>query len=126
MSTAKLPEARVWQVAESGEFFIREGCHVLEWYNTDIDDGVSVARARVRPGVSTEPHRLKATMERYIVLSGQGEVFVGDAPARAVTAGSVVQIPADCRQWIRNTGNDDLVFLVVCTPRFRPEVYEPA
>lgn len=126
MSTGKLLEARVWQVAEDSEYFIREGCHILEWYNTDTDADVSVARARVEPGISTQPHRLRATMERYIVLSGQGEVFVGDAAAQAVTAGSVVQIPADCRQWIRNTGNDDLVFLVVCTPRFRPEVYEPA
>jgi oxalate decarboxylase/phosphoglucose isomerase-like protein (cupin superfamily) len=35
----------------------------------------------------------------------------------------VVQIPPGCRQRITNTGSRDLLFLVVCTPRFTLTAY---
>ena len=41
-----------------------------------------------------------------------------------VGPGDVVLIPPDCRQRIKNVGGTDLLFLAVCTPRFRPEAYE--
>jgi mannose-6-phosphate isomerase-like protein (cupin superfamily) len=49
---------------------------------------------------------------------------VGNLPAQTVTPGDVVLIPPGCRQRITGMGNEDLVFLAICTPRFRPEVYE--
>ena len=58
-----------------------------------------------------------------MIVSGAGRVEVGDLPAPHVTAGDVVLIPPGCRQRITNTGDDDLVFLAVCTPRFRQEAY---
>ena len=33
-------------------------------------------------------------------------------------------IPALCRQRIKNIGQDDFVFLVICSPRFTEDVYE--
>jgi len=33
-------------------------------------------------------------------------------------------IPPSVRQRITNVGDSDLVFLAICTPRFRPEAYE--
>ena len=45
-------------------------------------------------------------------------------PPREVSPGDVVLIPPDCRQRITNAGEQDLVFLCVCTPRFIPEAYE--
>jgi hypothetical protein len=35
------------------EFAIPEGCFILDTSNTDDDPGLSVARARVPPGVTT-------------------------------------------------------------------------
>jgi oxalate decarboxylase/phosphoglucose isomerase-like protein (cupin superfamily) len=35
-----------------------------------------------------------------------------------------VRIPPDTNQCIRNTGDTDLVFLVICTPRFDRSAYE--
>ena len=109
-------------VAEA-EFYTTEGCHINELSNSDADPGVSIARARVRPGVTTRWHRLADTTERYVVLSGAGKVEVGDL-AQTVAPGDVVLIPPGCRQRITGLGNEDLVFLAICTPRFRPEAYE--
>lgn len=45
--------------------------------------------------------------------------------ARDVYPGEVVVIEPGESQCITNTGEKRLVFLAVCTPRFRPECYEP-
>ena len=106
------------------EFFIEEGCFILEMWNTPEDGEVSIARARVSPGVTTVFHRLKGTVERYIIMEGTGCVEVGDLPPTEVGAGDVVIIPRSTPQRITNTGNSDLIFLCICTPRFIPEEYE--
>ncbi|HKJ94169.1 MAG TPA: cupin domain-containing protein [Gammaproteobacteria bacterium] len=105
------------------EFFIDEGCYITELSNTGDDPDVSIARARVPPGVRTRWHRLEATVERYVVLEGTGTVEVSGLEPSSVGPGDVVLIPPDAAQRIRNDGTDDLVFLAVCSPRFRPEVY---
>jgi mannose-6-phosphate isomerase-like protein (cupin superfamily) len=106
------------------EFCTAEGCHINELSNSDADPEASIARARVRSGVTTRWHRLAGTTERYVILSGAGRVEVGNLPAQTVAPGDVVLIPPGCRQRITSLGNEDLVFLAICTPRFRPEAYE--
>jgi len=106
------------------EFRTSEGCFINELLNADADPDLSIARARVPPGVTTRRHRLKETAERYVMLSGNGTVEVEDLPAQDVSAGDIVIIPPGCRQRIANIGTEDLVFLAVCTPRFRPDNYE--
>lgn len=106
------------------EFYTREHCYITETCNSTDDPDVSVARARVEPGVSTRWHRLSGITERYCILSGTGLVEVGELPAEQVTAGDVVVIPPMCPQRISNTGNDDLVFLAICSPRFSEDCYQ--
>jgi mannose-6-phosphate isomerase-like protein (cupin superfamily) len=101
-----------------------ERCAINELSNTASDPAVSIARARVRPGVTTQWHRLRGTAERYVILEGRGDVEVGDLPPQEVGPGDVVLIPPGCRQRIANRGPADLVFLAICTPRFRGEAYE--
>ena len=115
---------RILQPDSEQEYYFAEGCHILELSNTPDDPSVSIARARVAPGVTTRLHRLTDTGERYVILSGQGEVDIDGQPPAAVRAGHVIHIPPGCPQRISNTGNDDLVFLAICTPRFCPAVYE--
>jgi oxalate decarboxylase/phosphoglucose isomerase-like protein (cupin superfamily) len=50
-------------------------------------------------------------------------VEVGDLAPAEVEPGDVVLIPPMCRQRIANTGDADLVFLAICSPRFVPEAY---
>ena len=107
------------------EYFFREGCFITELSNGEHDPAVSMARARVEPGRTTAWHALRGTVERYIVLEGQGAVELGDLPPSPVGPGDVVLIPPGCRQRITNTGHGDLIFLAVCSPRFTPEAYTP-
>lgn len=106
------------------ERFFEEGCFILEIWNVPEDPDVSVARARVPAGGRTRWHRLHGTAERYLLLEGHGLVEVGEKPPAPVGPGEVVAIPPGCRQCIENTGEGELVFLAICTPRFRPEAYE--
>ena len=105
------------------EFATSERCLIVEVSNSEDDPHVSIARARVAPGVVTRWHRVAGTAERYVILEGTGRVEVGDDVCEVVTAGDVVLIPPDCRQRIANIGERDLVFLAICTPRFRQENY---
>ena len=101
-----------------------EGCHIWEIHNHPADPELSVARARVLPGITTRWHRLNGVTERYMIQKGQGRVELGGEPARNVGPGDVVVIPPGVDQRITNTGEVDLVFLAVCTPRFTPESYQ--
>ncbi|RLA04587.1 MAG: cupin domain-containing protein [Gammaproteobacteria bacterium] len=108
----------------ASEFFTTEHCFITELANSANDPAASIARARVAPGVTTRWHRLHDTAERYFILTGCGQVEVGELPAQKVNPGDVVTIPPLVRQRITNTGNDDLVFLAICTPRFIDTNYE--
>lgn len=108
----------------SSEFDIAERCAIVELSNDADDPAVSIARARVAPGVVTAWHRLHGTVERYVILEGRGRVEVGDLPPAEVGPGDTVRIPALCPQRIANLGDGDLVFLAICTPRFVPACYE--
>ena len=108
---------------EVREYFFDEGCFINELNNSDDDPALSIARARVTAGGVTRWHYLRGTTERYVITAGCGVVEVGEAPPTAVAVGDVVIIPAGVRQRIRNSGEGDLVFLALCTPRFEPHNY---
>ena len=105
------------------EFETPERCAILEMFNVPEDRDASLARARLRPGVTTQLHSLVGVDERYIVLEGEGEVEIGGRPFERVRPGSVVLVPRGETQRARNTGSADLVFLCLCTPAFSPECY---
>ena len=109
---------------EQKEFFTPEGCFITELSNSPDDGEISIARARIEPGVTTRLHRLAATTERYCILTGKGRLEVGDLPPREVAEGDVVLIPPLCPQRITNIGNEDLIFLAICTPPFTEAAYE--
>ncbi len=104
------------------EHYTDERCHILESWNDPRDPDVAIARARVEPGVTTARHVLEVD-ERYVITSGRGRVEVEGLDATDVEAGDVVVIPSGRSQRIANTGEVDLVFLCVCTPRFEQRHY---
>jgi mannose-6-phosphate isomerase-like protein (cupin superfamily) len=115
------PEIR--RADPSKEFPTHENCFILELANDAADPDMSIARARVLPGVTTEWHRLEGIVERYIIIRGKGRVEVGDLPPAVASEGDVVRIPANVPQRITNIGDEDLVFLCVCTPRWVHSAY---
>lgn len=104
------------------EQYTAERCFVGENYGS-ADGKVSIAIARVKPGVTTVAHHLEGIEEIYIITQGKGVMEVNGVPPEEVTAGDVVVIPEGTSQRIKNVGNCDLVFYCVCTPRFVAERY---
>jgi len=86
----------------------------------DIDVGYSLALARVKVGQTTRKHKLKTSSEVYVILRGKGIIHIDDETAE-VKEGHVIYIPADVTQRIKNTGNEDLVFLCIVHPPWRKE-----
>ena len=105
------------------EFFTAEGCYITELSNSADDPDLSIARARVAPGVTTRWHRLAQTAERYYIVQGTGSVEIEGLSPTEVKEGDIVIIPAMCRQRITNTAEQDLIFLAICTPRFQNNAY---
>lgn len=105
-------------------FFTAERCKILEVLNHAGDPAVSVAEARVAPGVTTQLHRLHGVVERYLMVSGHGLVNIGGLQPTELGPGDMVVIPAGVPQQISNIGEDELVFYCICTPRFTQACYE--
>ena len=114
---------KIKQCDLSQEYYFDEGCFITELSNTVDDAQVSIARARVESGNTTKWHYLQDVTERYVILEGVGSVEVGDLEPQQVRAGDVVIIPPEVRQRISNTGEGDLIFLAICSPRFEESKY---
>lgn len=119
-----MTKLHIIQNKSDSEYYFEERCFITEWLNSPSDEEVSVAKARVEPGVTTRLHRLKDVTERYIILKGKGLVEVGELPPTKVGSGDVVLIPPGIPQRITNIADSDLIFLAVCTPRFTKDAYE--
>ena len=103
------------------EYLTPERCYIAENHS---DPAVSIARATIKPGVTTKAHHLiKGVQEIYIITSGKGVVHVGNLQPTEVTVGDVVVIPPLTSQKITNTGETNLVFYCICTPRFTEDYY---
>lgn len=116
-----MTEPRIIKKDSAAEFYIDEQCYITEYENEP--DGLSLARARVKPGERTRWHKLIGTTERYIILEGEGLVEVGPLEPTRVVPGDIVVIPPQIDQRITNTGHADLLFLCLCNPGFREENY---
>ena len=107
----------------NAEYYFEEGCHIIETSNSADDKDVSIAQARVGKGQRTKWHSLENTTERYVILSGCGSVEVGTAEPCDITKGDVVIVSESNRQRIKNTSENDLLFLAICSPRFQKRNY---
>lgn len=116
-------KSAVLRADEQTEFETEERCFITEVANDPHDPELSIALARVQPGVTTAWHRVRDTAERYLIVQGTGFVEVGDSIAETVAAGDVVRIAPSQLQRIRNDGADDLLFYAICTPRFEAHNY---
>ena len=97
-----------------------EQCFIRENWSSQ---NVSIARARVKPGITTKSHYLVGVDEIYLITKGTGRVKIGKLEPAEVKAGDTVFIPAGVPQKITNIGNSDLIFYCICTPKFTAECY---
>jgi len=104
------------------EVWTDERCYIAELVNDPDWPEFSLARCRVEPGVTTQRHAL-TVHEVYLVRKGNGLMYLGDEEPFAVGPGDTVTIPKQVPQRIDNTGDKDLVFECLCSPRFWQECY---
>lgn len=118
------PRAAIVRPDPAAAYDTAERCRILEALNHAGDPAVSVAEARVAPGVTTQLHRLHGVVERYLIVSGRGRAEVEGLAPSEVSPGDLVVIPAGATQRIANLGAEELVFYCICTPRFTQACYE--
>ena len=107
------------------EYSTPEGCYLFEnwgWVSAKNKE-VSIARARVTPGMITKAHHLEKVQEIYLITQGRGRVYIGDMAPEEVVEGDIVVIPEGVSQKIANIGEEDLIFYCICTPSFTESSY---
>ena len=104
------------------EFYTDEKCHIIEMMNIPEIENVSVSQARVEPGITTQSHALHFD-EIYYILEGEGKMQINNEERRQLYKGDLAFIKRGSSQRITNSANTDLVFLCICTPRFKSEGY---
>lgn len=87
--------------------------------NDPINIGYSLAREQLNPGKASLPHRLTSS-ELYYILSGKGRLFA-DANFADLETGDSALVPANALQYIENISSEELVFLCIVEPYWRPE-----
>ena len=102
------------------EYLTPEHCYIAENYS---DPNVSIARATVKPGITTVAHHLIGIQEIYLITNGEGKVFIGESKPTEVGVGDVAIIPPGISQKVTNTCKTDMVFYCICTPRFKEDCY---
>ena len=116
-------KSRIIKKNADKEFYTDERCFIIEALNSPDEDIMSIAQARVEPGIATARHYLDSTDERYLIVAGKGKMEIGKEAPVAVGSGDVVLIPAGTPQRIANIGDGDLIFFCICTPGFTRECY---
>lgn len=112
----------IFRTDSAKEFYTEERCFIIETLNDPTIKDVSIAQARVAPGVATALHTVEV-VEHYYILEGEGEVEVAGENLGKVIKGDVIRIEAGDTQRITNTTDRDLIFLCICLPRFRQSLY---
>jgi mannose-6-phosphate isomerase-like protein (cupin superfamily) len=95
---------------------------ILHRKNDGIDLRFSLAHTKVAPGTASLPHRLRTT-EVYYILRGHG-VMHTNKQSEKVKQGCAIYVPPDAVQYIENVGNEDLEYLCLVDPAWRPEDVE--
>lgn len=118
----------VQKLKDCAEFIAGDGTQLRELLHPDkqqLELRYSLAHATVPMGKTSTPHSLK-TSEVYYILSGKGEMHI-NGEAQPVEPGDAIYIPPNARQFIRNIGEELLVFICIVDPAWRKEdeiVYE--
>jgi mannose-6-phosphate isomerase-like protein (cupin superfamily) len=93
---------------------------ILNPLKRDLKIQYSLAWARVEPGEKTLRHKLQAN-EVYYILRGTGIMHINNEETR-VTENDTVHIPPDAIQFIENRSKENLEFLCIVDPPWRPEI----
>ncbi len=112
----------VRKLNDCAEFLAGDSTRLRELLHPDkqpIELRYSLAHATLAVGETSQPHSLK-TSEVYYILSGEGEMHIGEE-TQIVEPGDAVYIPPNARQFIHSCGSEPLVFICIVDPAWRKE-----
>jgi mannose-6-phosphate isomerase-like protein (cupin superfamily) len=104
------------------EFIAGDNTILRELFHPDKADlnlRYSLAHAVLKPGKTSQPHKLK-TSEVYYILEGEGIMHINEETSK-VSKGQAVYISPNSAQHIHNSGSSDLKFLCIVDPAWRKE-----
>lgn len=101
---------------------------VREILNPEHDDeqlflNYSLAHAMLKPGSKSLPHKFHTASEVYYILRGRGIIHINDETAE-VFPDDTIHIPPQAVQWIENHGLENLEFLCIVDPAWKPDAEE--
>jgi len=79
----------------------------------------SISHSELKPGKKSKLHKLK-TSEVYYILQGEGNLQIDDIIFK-VLKDQTIYIPPHSKQFIENTGKDELKFLCIVDPAWKHE-----
>lgn len=86
---------------------------------SDVNVTYSLAHGTILKGNKTLLHRLGSSSEAYYILAGTARISVNEDSVE-VGPGTLVYVPPDAAQYVENTGDSDLQYLVICEPAWTP------
>ena len=105
------------------EIVAGDNCILRESLNPNADKNIearySLAWAKVPVGKKTYLHALKTT-EVYFIIKGTGIMYI-DEEQSTVEPYDTIYIPPQAKQCIANTGSEDLEFVCIVDPAWKPE-----
>ena len=78
-----------------------------------------MAQFTLEAGKKSKLHKIKSS-EIYYVLEGQGEITIDNIIFNLLKNDSIF-VPPSAKQFIRNTGQEDLKFLCIINPPWKKE-----
>ena len=103
---------------------IKEVLHPKD--DSSVDSSYSLAYATLSAGETSYPHRLRSSTEVYVIVKGEGTVYI-EKEIKKVAVGDIVFIPKNAKQYIENTGTTSLEFYCIVAPPWNKKdevVYE--
>ena len=104
---------------ESRPYITKDGSEIRELMHPEVHGNCnqSLAEAIIHPGCETRLHQHRLSEELYHVLSGSGQMTLGQR-VFSVAEGETICIEPGVRHKIKNTAYQDLVILCCCSPPY--------
>lgn len=109
-------------ISEIPPFEGNEGTKIKQLLNPDFTNkntNTSIAYFILEKGKKSKKHSLKSS-ETYYILSGNG-ILVIDEKEFLLKKDQVVFVPPNAKQFIKNTGDDEMEFLCIVEPSWKKE-----
>jgi len=110
----------IQKLLDCPEFIAGDSTILRELLHPDkqaIDLRYSLAHAILPIGETSQSHSL-TTSEVYYVLNGKGEMH-NNAEVCAIESGDAVYIPPTAKQFLRNIGDEPIVFICIVDPAWQ-------